>query len=66
MFDFMWSQRMGCIGSFDNPCPKCKSVGSKIIQFKTGDMAKYTCDCGHKWFKQWAVHTKENEKMKKI
>jgi len=66
MFDFMWSQRMGCMGNSDNPCPRCGSSGAKIIQFKIGSMAKYTCDCGKVWFKQWAVHNKENEKMKKI
>ena len=67
MFEFMWSEKMLCMGNEDNPCPKCRSVGSKWIQFKTGDMAKYTCDsCGKKWEKQWAIHTKENERMKKI
>jgi hypothetical protein len=55
MFDFMWSKRMGCMGNSDNPCPKCGSVGAKIIQFKIGSMAKYTCDCGKIWYKQWKV-----------
>jgi lysyl-tRNA synthetase class I len=50
-----WSERMLCMGSHDNPCPKCDSVGTKVVQFKKGDMAKYTCDCGHKWLKQWKV-----------
>ncbi len=47
------------MGNHNNPCPKCGSIGAKDVQFKSGDMAKYTCGnekCRGVWFKQWAIN----------